>query len=434
MTAATVKKPRARRIAADEAHAWARNLRLRNSLAKLVLSMLTLYVNGDGVCWVAVPTLAEDCEVSQNTVRSRLLYLEEIGALARFKQWIDESGRRNGEGRGRQTSDEIRLLLDADQEEIEARALGRHPGSDDGGASPQGRQSDAESADGLPRAEVLPDSKILPGDSISPSAALQLRGRPNSSEPEPESTPLSPPSGGIDDDSRLKEFKSNYPIPSNRPEQLNQTFAALTDTERDRLVLAGRGVKAFHEKNPKRNLVDPEKFARNQALWDEFIRFAPPPPQERRFVLKASDEFKARQVVRAILRMKPAEPEWSDDHGADGYWVQGGPLPADAMALVRFYGPGDEVDQSHWYIAESETDQYRAWRARIQKWAGVWLEADRIPIPGTHIVEVNGKPMEMQNRKVGIRVPGEWPPNKGSPPAASSDQPAQDHHKSEQTG
>jgi hypothetical protein len=47
---------------ADEAHAWARNLRLNNSQAKLVLSMLTLYVDGDGYCFVSIPSLAEDTD------------------------------------------------------------------------------------------------------------------------------------------------------------------------------------------------------------------------------------------------------------------------------------------------------------------------------------------------------------------------------------
>lgn len=50
MTVAVSPQPkrRPRRVAADEAHAWARNLRLHNSLAKLVLCMVTGYVNGEG--------------------------------------------------------------------------------------------------------------------------------------------------------------------------------------------------------------------------------------------------------------------------------------------------------------------------------------------------------------------------------------------------
>jgi Helix-turn-helix domain len=121
----TTAKRRARRIAADEAHAWARNLKLGNIHAKLVLSMLSLYVDGDGVCWVSAQTLAEDCELSDDTVRRRLAWLDEIGAIAKSPQWIDEEGRRNGKGDGRRTTDRIQLLYDADVDNIEARAAGR---------------------------------------------------------------------------------------------------------------------------------------------------------------------------------------------------------------------------------------------------------------------------------------------------------------------
>lgn len=103
-----------RRIAADEAHAWARNLQLGNPLGKLVLCMLTLYVNGEGVCWVGVGELAKDCELAQNTIRSRLEFLEQVGAIVRHPRWLDEYGRRNGDGHGKRTTDDIKLLIDAD--------------------------------------------------------------------------------------------------------------------------------------------------------------------------------------------------------------------------------------------------------------------------------------------------------------------------------
>src|SRR5262245_4716412 len=109
MTTARADK-RPRRIAADEAHAWARNLRLRNLHAKMVLSMLSLYVDGEGVCFVGIPALSDDCELSPDTVRRRLAWLERIGAISRQEQWIDEYGNRNGVGRGKRTSDKIRLL------------------------------------------------------------------------------------------------------------------------------------------------------------------------------------------------------------------------------------------------------------------------------------------------------------------------------------
>ena len=45
----------------------ARNLRLKNHQAKLVVCMLTLYVDGDGFCFVSIPALADDTGRSCST-------------------------------------------------------------------------------------------------------------------------------------------------------------------------------------------------------------------------------------------------------------------------------------------------------------------------------------------------------------------------------
>ena len=73
-----------------------------------------VYVNVDGACFVSIDALADDTELAADTVRKRLAWLESIGAIARLPQWVDASGRRNGEGRGKRTTDEIRLLLSVD--------------------------------------------------------------------------------------------------------------------------------------------------------------------------------------------------------------------------------------------------------------------------------------------------------------------------------
>jgi len=173
------EKRRARRIAADEAHAWARNLRLRNPLAKLVLCMLTQYVNGDGVCFVSIDELGKDCELAPNTIRSRLTWLEEMGVIARRQQWLDEKGRRNADGIGRRTTDDIRLLIETDNEVLDQRIAG---------------ENQPESAEISPS----PGEGLNAGPDITrPSPALQqpftcVQGL--TSEPEPESPPT--PSGG----------------------------------------------------------------------------------------------------------------------------------------------------------------------------------------------------------------------------------------------
>src|SRR5215469_12361526 len=103
---------RKRRLAADEAHSWARNLKLYNPLAKLLLCMLAMYVNADGECWVGLKALAEDCDCDPKTITNRLNFLQSRGLITRKRQWISETGARNSEGRGKPTTDLIKLVME----------------------------------------------------------------------------------------------------------------------------------------------------------------------------------------------------------------------------------------------------------------------------------------------------------------------------------
>jgi hypothetical protein len=184
----TTTKParRPRRIAADEAHAWARSLNLRNHSAKHVLKSLTMYVDGEGECFVGIPDLAADCDMSADTVRRRLVWLEHIGAISRIPQWQDNRGVRNAEGRGKRTTDLIRLLVDADVETIEAAARGDvrdNAGDEDGGFSPSNlRGLNPETEPASPRPALVQPSQCC--DHLI-------------SEPEPEQV-------DVDDDARAR--------------------------------------------------------------------------------------------------------------------------------------------------------------------------------------------------------------------------------------
>jgi len=178
------KTLRPRRIASDEAHAWARSLQLNNPPGKSVLRALANYVNGEGSCFVGLDQLSEDTDLSVDTVRRRLVWLEQIGAIVRFSQWRDANGVLNKDGRGKRTTDEIRLLVDADVEAIEAAARGEPRSDDDDGAAEE--------------AEISPSSVqgLISGQpSVSPRSALAVVQGPNSLNHEPEDSPQ-PPSGG----------------------------------------------------------------------------------------------------------------------------------------------------------------------------------------------------------------------------------------------
>lgn len=105
---------RQRRLASDEAHSWARHQHLGNPLAKLLLVMLAGYVNADGECWVGLRTLAEDCDCDRKTIVGRLDWLHARGLISRKRQWLSDNGDRNSEGRGKPTTDLIRLNIDVE--------------------------------------------------------------------------------------------------------------------------------------------------------------------------------------------------------------------------------------------------------------------------------------------------------------------------------
>ncbi len=241
MTMAEIdRRRRPRRIAADEAHAWARNLRIGNPHAKFVLCMLTGYVNGEGACFVSISHLAEDCELVENTVRRRLSFLEEIGAIARAPQWIDEVGRRNGDGRGRRTTDEIRLMINADPDEIEARASGAGEGD-------RGEFSPARGEGLAPAGRDASDPARGEGsNSADPALGVHLpftcvQGL--ISEPEPKILPPNPPPGGVDGtEERFREFKAGYPDGIVDLIAAQESFAALSAADQKACVA---GVPVF---------------------------------------------------------------------------------------------------------------------------------------------------------------------------------------------
>lgn len=417
-------KPRARRIAADEAHAWARNLRLHNSLAKLVLSMTTLYVDGSGECWVSIPALAEDTELSPNTVRQRLAYLEEVGAIARFPQWVDDLGRRNSEERGRRTSDVIRLLLHADADAIEHRALNRKGGDGEAADPPHhGGSVNTNPAVDPPCGEGSADPKNLSGDSLSPSVALQLRGGPESLEPEPEDSPPTPlrgegqgePDHESEEEAEIEswqEFKTAFEgdgQPILKVSLCKTLFAGLTAGERATAITAAKGLIAVRSRNRKPGTKPAGQiFLREREAWASFAAQAPRPPERRRTVDRGSLEFYAADVFKLMI-----------DHSvltADKVDVSESLLSQpDFMALAAV-----ALDRSTWVELHEDNPGHKAqigaWRARMKAWSGRWIEFENIQQFGddgrelVNVKEWNGQELRFKVTKKGLLVPRPWPP------------------------
>jgi hypothetical protein len=297
---------RKRRIAADEAHSWARNLRLRNPYAKLVLTMLTLYVNGDGICFVSLAQLAEDCEFAAETVRRRLMWLESIGAVVRMPQWLDENGRRNSEGRGKRTTDEIRLMIDSDPEVIEAAANGGNSSA-----------SDPIEENSISQPDEISHSPTVVANSegekaLAPPLATQqppscVRGL--ISEPEPESSPLPPSGGGVSSED-WREFEEDWQEPILRQSIAQQVWAALKPDERSLARQAARGYVAHRKAQRKPpNVIAAHTFLRERDAWPKFAAMAPEaaPSRNSTGIPTGSTEADAIRSLYAVARTRPFE-------------------------------------------------------------------------------------------------------------------------------
>jgi hypothetical protein len=201
-------RPRSR-IGSDEARKWARTLPLGNPLAKSILVAIANYMNEDGAAWPGIQTLHADTDIAEDTIVNRLRWLEGIGVVALLKTWVDENGRRNHDGRGRTTSNEIRFLFDVDLEELEAAIAGiSRPKALRGAAlrshevrevSPRHGREQNESQD----QEVSPPAspRLAPD---SPPTPADRREEPKNPE-----SPYSPPQAGGDGPDELSDGEAS---------------------------------------------------------------------------------------------------------------------------------------------------------------------------------------------------------------------------------
>jgi hypothetical protein len=398
----TARRPR--RIAADEAHAWARNLRLGNPFAKLVLSMLTLYVDGNGICFVGIEALADDTELSADTVRKRLAWLEQVGAIARFPQWLDAHGRRNGEGRGKRTSDEIRLLIGADPDGIEGRAKGRDMG--DAAAA-------EEPVSPGPQQGLNQDQPSV-GPGLAPPLALcqpSDSGKGLTSEPEPE--PLTPnPLAGGDHAFDLREsfqpFASAYAAPITDMAKALFIWSALAPAERSQAIIGAKGYASY---------IDAERKAgRNRAVKDahRWLR--------DRLWLGYLDAGRQAEAMGQRFEATEESEQWQawmvfylccgEALGIPAFLITG-PAPARRASVPREWPPvgrGIDPDPTSWVMIQEGTGPFAAWARRLRE-----LPGTRIRSRGTM---VDGRSVQA------LKVPSEWPPNRnatGPSALASSD-------------
>jgi hypothetical protein len=401
---------RARRIAADEAHAWARNLRLGNNSAKHVLKALTMYVEGEGCCFVGIDHLADDCDMSPDTVRRRLVWLEQVGAISRIPQWLDNRGLRNGDGRGKRTTDLIRLLTETEPADIEARARG------DGGDAPDGAASDDDATDGIsPRNLQGLNSEA---EKISPRLAP---AQPSQccdhliSEPEPESPPKSPLRGALDPASDQEQarrraveqrFRDSYPFIGTMDQEA--LWSALDELAIDDAEWAAEAIGGY-----RIELSELKKPPKNAHLWVAKGMFRNYPRGAARPATAAPElpwiaEGSAEDRVITWLHRRAGVPKPFVTVGPDGKrgYRAKRPIGPDAMAMAAHlddrvwrYQTEDEAGGAPpqrvwlWPFFAQGAPEFAAWQRRFRDWTG------------------GGLPIERDDAgQQGIRAPRQWPP------------------------
>jgi hypothetical protein len=468
MSAPSIKLQPKRR-GTDAASAWARALRLRlfdergDGKARIIntgipakdvkhlLLTIAQYVDHEGRCFPSFQTLADDTEMSWDSIKRRLADLEYLNLIARFRRWRDENGDINEVGRGRETSGEIRLLFDTSQEEIDALLWARQQGGDGKHQEPD-EEASAPPADDDPRVGCAnsPPQTDVAGCAPVPTRGAQSSTPLNPLNPSLNQEPPAPKGGLTPNDGRLEgspppsperqaakdRFKATYPRGSMRPEQFDARWSALTDAEIAAAQRAADGLAAEHRRNPKLAVLDPAKFIGSPALWADWSRYAPAATAgdaglvATEFVIAVGSEaWQALCVLHRIVGFDQPRPRALRD-GSEGLVTRWSPeslLPLARHAasdpatwlLVRKHMP-DQPDK--------QTPQFVAWAKRIQEWTGrypdgnrVWIDEAGRPVATAaeaHQRTISGR--QISDCATGLRVPSEWPPAKGGsdPPSA----------------
>jgi hypothetical protein len=405
------EKSRSRaRLGADAARIWARELCLGNPYAKSILLALANYMNEDGSAFPGISTIARDTDISEDTVVSRLRWLESIGAIALFKCWADEHGRRNYDGRGRQTSSEIRFLFDADVEAIEAAAKGSSKPIVLRGAAAQSHAAKGEVGP-RPQRELneIREQGVGPGVAPEqpPTAAARteypITDSPQSPPlPDEGQAPLAETNLQSTEGIPYEKFTEAYGEGSVRPQRARALWDALTSDERDTAIRGARGYRVQRLAS-KKSLIDPERFLRDRVLWMEFAGSPSASVTELVTVDADADDGRAWRVLHRIAGLPMSQPV--EKSGRSLLYLKAAVAPA-VMALLR------APPEREWGIVAPGDQSFGAWRDFINAHTG------KQPIQSQHIVGQKDGPPDKEGKPTfagylhqsGIKIPAPFPP------------------------
>jgi Helix-turn-helix domain len=385
------KRP-ARRLPTQEARAWAAEVWAGDPLAKGVLLALTHYVNGESTCFVSIDQLARDTELHPDTVRRRLAVLEQIGAISRTAQWV-ENGLRNAENRGKRTTDLITLRVDVDPSSIKPRAK-----SSDGTVviAPSHEQTDGENSDVRlgTQSGIDHDQKPAPA-LVQPSH--YSKGLISEHEHE-RSPPAPPPGGSFEFDFGWWKFAAAWPEPILKLSLARELWRNLTERERAVAIVAARGYTIWNRTQRTPARYSAQSFLRERDGWAQFAALASRSTSSVRQVFEAegSMAWLARVVIAKIIGASaPIALDLPEGRGR-----RFNQPPEEYLQLAKFA----EQDATVWQFVCAGAPECDAWCKFLK------IEPRSIVV-ATTIKVVNGQ--EYANwpvKEYGLRVPLLFPP------------------------
>lgn len=380
-----------------EALEWARRQLVGDAHAKSLLRAVADYAGEDGTCFPSLGRLAHDCEFSEDTVRRKLRALEDGGLLVRVKMWMDEHGHRNTEGRGRETSHQIRLLL-------------HRPSGGPGYGGSAGEPPPSDGGEGLQAARVAAGE----GGAPARGGVAVVRPLVEPSLNDQEESPPNPPPGGVtaaSDDGEDKtwpgadtwpEFEQAWQEPILRQSMARTVWSGLTDDERKLATRAAAGYVAYRraQKKPP-NVINAHTFLRERDAWAGFAKQAPPESRTgAKLVLSAgSTAWRGLCVVKRIW----GTPE------PDGDVVEDPDVIAGLESLSALYDlPADQWIE----ITSDRTRQAQAWRERLAKCKRAMPPAKKLRSKGERTLPGvgEGQTLTIPEWVIGWVLPSEWPP------------------------
>jgi hypothetical protein len=193
-----------------------------------------------------------------------------------------------------------------------------------------------------------------------------------------------------------------------------EIFVTMTETDQ----LHARTAALSHAEalaKMKRRPKDAHKWLAEKG-WQEYpqAKLSPTTTAAARRLIRGKD----LDALSAAMKMAGLHPPQlitttSEETGKSTdstFWAR--PIDPDLLALAEFA----RHNQIGWQVVTEGSQQFAAWRERLQVWTGADIHGDRIWLedydPGIHGLPGSHPDFKLRKSIKGFRVPAPWPPHR----------------------